>query len=114
MPEIIADETIANQTAEMIQMTGETTPSEMTNQTKKKALKIELYEVTDEDMLARLDALEGHPRWYRRTPVITEDGKKIEIYHMPPDQNRTPESKEYMNYMFESEDSNYLYYNWKR
>lgn len=81
---------------------------------KKKALKIELYEVTDENMLARLDSLEWHPRWYRRTPIKTLSGESIEIYNMPIDQNSSPSSEEYMTQMFEKEDDNFIYYNWNR
>jgi len=95
---------------------------EMTTQTQtpKKALKVELYEVTDENMLARLDSLEGHPRWYRRTPVQTITGEKIEVYHMPLDQNTAPESPGYLEVLLEhyghSEtlDADFLYYNWNR
>ena len=33
----------------------------------------EVYEAT----LAALDRREGHPRWYRRTPVTLEDGAVV-------------------------------------
>jgi gamma-glutamylaminecyclotransferase len=33
----------------------------------------EIYEVSDENTMANLDGLEGHPDWYRRTPVVVED-----------------------------------------
>lgn len=89
------------------------TSQKMTNE-KMKALKIELYEVKDENMLTRLDQLEWHPRWYRRTPIKTLSGESIEIYNMPIDQNSSPSSEEYMQQMFEKEDENFLYYNWTR
>lgn len=97
-------------------MTTPTTP-------KKRTLKVELYEVTDAEMLKRLDQLEWHPRWYVRTPVRTIGGEEIEIYSMPIDKNisHKPEEPmtrmfetEYMAKMFEKEDENFLYYNWTR
>jgi gamma-glutamylcyclotransferase (GGCT)/AIG2-like uncharacterized protein YtfP len=39
----------------------------------------EVYEV-DVETLARLDALEGHPRFYRRTPIALADGSFVETY----------------------------------
>lgn len=46
----------------------------------------EVYEV-DEETLWDLDALEGHPFWYRRekVPVVLEDGREVEawIYFYP-------------------------------
>lgn len=45
-------------------------------------LAVELYEVTDPVQLSRLDALEGHPHWYRRTEVTTASGKLVEVYDM--------------------------------
>ena len=88
-------------------------PQTMTTE-KKKVIKIELYEVTDENMLARLDSLEWHPRWYRRTPIKTLSGESIEIYNMPLDQNTSQSSEAYMAQMFEKEDDNFIYYNWNR
>ena len=35
------------------------------------------------DTLARLDRLEGHPRFYRRVPVALEDGTSVETYVLP-------------------------------
>lgn len=52
------------------------------NQESKKLLKVELYEVKDKETLRRLDSLEWHPNWYRRTPITTEAGKEVEIYDM--------------------------------
>lgn len=39
----------------------------------------ELFEVQEERM-ALLDRLEGHPTWYRREPVVTHSGKQAEAY----------------------------------
>lgn len=43
----------------------------------------ELFEV-DDDTLRRLDALEGHPTWYRRVRITLEDGGPAETYLLPP------------------------------
>jgi gamma-glutamylcyclotransferase (GGCT)/AIG2-like uncharacterized protein YtfP len=45
----------------------------------------EVYEV-DAPTLARLDALEGHPRFYRRTRIALDDGAKVETYLLAPEQ----------------------------
>lgn len=45
----------------------------------------EVYEV-DEPMLAALDRLEGHPRFYRRTRIALEDGAVVETYLLAPEQ----------------------------
>ena len=37
----------------------------------------ELFSVSD-SVLARLDALEGHPTWYRRTPVTVTVAESVE------------------------------------
>jgi gamma-glutamylcyclotransferase (GGCT)/AIG2-like uncharacterized protein YtfP len=42
----------------------------------------ELYRVGPET-LARLDRLEGHPDFYRRTPVRTNEGRQVETYLFP-------------------------------
>lgn len=39
----------------------------------------EVYEV-DPSTLAALDELEGHPRFYRRTPITLADGSLAETY----------------------------------
>ena len=39
----------------------------------------EVYEV-DEPVLARMDRLEGHPRFYRRTSIRLDDGSTVEAY----------------------------------
>ena len=39
----------------------------------------EVYEV-DASLLARLDAFEGHPLFYRRTTIALEDGTSVETY----------------------------------
>lgn len=39
----------------------------------------EVYEV-DAVGLARLDRLEGHPSFYRRTPITLADGAQVETY----------------------------------
>jgi gamma-glutamylaminecyclotransferase len=39
----------------------------------------EVYEV-DEPALARMDRLEGHPRFYRRTSIRLDDGSTVEAY----------------------------------
>lgn len=45
------------------------------------AIKGEVYRV-DEATLTRLDALEGHPSFYRRTPITLDGGgeQEVEIY----------------------------------
>lgn len=50
----------------------------------------EVYEV-DEATLDALDALEGHPDWYRREKVETP-WKKAWVYIMPPQASHTPQS----------------------
>lgn len=40
----------------------------------------EIYRVKNTEMLRRLDSLEGHPNWYRRTPITLEDGSEVEMY----------------------------------
>lgn len=48
---------------------------------------VELYVVDDEDVLADLDALEGHPNWYERKErtFLTAQGEQVKawIYLMP-------------------------------
>lgn len=44
-------------------------------------VKGEVYEITDERMMARLDGLEGHPTAYTRTPVTLRSGRSAEIYY---------------------------------
>lgn len=41
----------------------------------------EIFEVTDSDDLRHLDALEGHPNWYRRTPITVthEQGHPVVV-----------------------------------
>jgi gamma-glutamylaminecyclotransferase len=39
----------------------------------------EVFSVDDETR-ERLDHLEGHPTFYRRTPITLEDGSKVETY----------------------------------
>jgi len=34
----------------------------------------EIYEITDINMLRAMDRLEGHPDWYRRSPIKVTDG----------------------------------------
>lgn len=48
------------------------------------SIKGEVYEV-DKETLARLDRLEGHPRWYKRTPITLNDGFEVETYIYPSD-----------------------------
>lgn len=84
------------------------------NSFKKKLLKVELYEIKSEDMLARLDSLEWHPNWYKRIPVVTLDNEQIEIYHMPLDKNHTLIQEWYLDKMVETVDNKYLYFNWTR
>ncbi len=45
----------------------------------------EVYEV-DARTLASLDALEGHPRFYRRTTIALADGTSAETYLLTPAQ----------------------------
>jgi gamma-glutamylaminecyclotransferase len=42
----------------------------------------ELYEVND-DVLAALDRLEGHPRYYLRAPIILAGWRRAETYFFP-------------------------------
>lgn len=56
---ILSDDAEMNQKMIDTQMKKDgTMTSQTTTDEKKKAIKIELYEVTDENMLARLDSLE--------------------------------------------------------
>lgn len=48
---------------------------------------VEVYEV-DDDQLARIDRLEGHPNWYRREVVDTTVGP-AQMYIMPDDERDT-------------------------
>lgn len=45
----------------------------------------EVYAV-DTETLARLDVLEGHPRFYRRTCIALADGTHVETYLLTPEQ----------------------------
>jgi gamma-glutamylaminecyclotransferase len=45
----------------------------------------DVYEV-DEPMLAAMDRLEGHPKFYRRTTIRLEDGSAVEAYLLQPEQ----------------------------
>lgn len=47
------------------------------------SIKGEVYEV-DKKTLDRLDRLEGHPDWYKRTPIELLDGTQVEVYIYPP------------------------------
>ena len=42
----------------------------------------ELYEV-DDDVLAALDRLEGHPRFYLRAPIVLTGWMRAETYFIP-------------------------------
>ena len=42
----------------------------------------EVYEVNKET-LDMLDRAEGHPNFYVRTPIVLEDGTKVEAYLLP-------------------------------
>ncbi|SDF37355.1 gamma-glutamylcyclotransferase family protein [Myxococcus virescens] len=42
----------------------------------------EVYEV-DAPMLAALDRLEGHPRFYQRSPITLDGGARVEAYLFP-------------------------------
>ncbi len=46
------------------------------------AVEGEVY-IIGPDTLARLDQLEGHPRFYRRAPLALEDGTTVETYLLP-------------------------------
>ncbi|WP_141619454.1 gamma-glutamylcyclotransferase [Myxococcus sp. AB036A] len=48
----------------------------------KHAVEGEVYEV-DALMLAALDRLESHPRFYRRTPITLDDVGRVEAYLFP-------------------------------
>lgn len=45
----------------------------------KHAVAGEVYEV-GEAMLAALDRLEGHPRFYRRTSLVLDGGRRVQTY----------------------------------
>lgn len=45
----------------------------------------EVYEV-DRPTLARLDLLEGHPRFYKRQRIALDDGRQVETYVLSPEQ----------------------------
>ncbi|NUO50453.1 MAG: gamma-glutamylcyclotransferase, partial [Polyangiaceae bacterium] len=47
----------------------------------------EVYEV-DMETLRALDRLEGHPRFYRRTPIVLADGESVETYVLGAEQVR--------------------------
>lgn len=47
-------------------------------------LKGELYIVTP-DIIRRMDKLEGHPWWYKRSRIILEDGTWAFTYLQPPE-----------------------------
>jgi len=49
------------------------------------AVRGEVYEV-DSPTLARLDVLEGHPRFYKRRQVVLADGTTAETYVLSPEQ----------------------------
>ena len=51
----------------------------VTEKVKASTIHGELYEIPDEDTLAKLDELEVHPDWYRRKPipaVMNENGNE--------------------------------------
>lgn len=50
----------------------------------KDAVEGEIYAVGP-DTLARLDKLEGHPKFYRRTTIVLENGFVVETYLLPRD-----------------------------
>jgi len=43
---------------------------------------VEVYEIRDEDVMRRIDMLEGHPEWYRRklVPVVLDNGEVIDAW----------------------------------
>jgi gamma-glutamylaminecyclotransferase len=45
----------------------------------------EVYELEAGPALARVDQLEGHPRFYERTPIVLADGSQAETYLMKAD-----------------------------
>lgn len=45
----------------------------------------ELYAV-DPETLVMIDALEGHPTYYRRAPITLEGGEQVETYLLEPGQ----------------------------
>jgi gamma-glutamylcyclotransferase (GGCT)/AIG2-like uncharacterized protein YtfP len=48
------------------------------------AIRGEVY-LVDPPTLAALDRLEGHPSFYRRTPITLADGREVETYVLPAD-----------------------------
>jgi gamma-glutamylaminecyclotransferase len=42
----------------------------------------EVYEV-DREILVRLDEVEGHPEFFRRTPIVLAEGHEAEAYVLP-------------------------------
>jgi gamma-glutamylcyclotransferase (GGCT)/AIG2-like uncharacterized protein YtfP len=51
----------------------------------KHAVAGELYEI-GEAMLAALDRLEDHPRFYRRTTIVLDGGRRVQTYLLRRDQ----------------------------
>lgn len=57
----------------------------------------EVFSVTDE-VLQNLDRLEGHPMFYKRTPVTLEDGSDVETYLLQRERHApTIESGDWLN-----------------
>jgi gamma-glutamylcyclotransferase (GGCT)/AIG2-like uncharacterized protein YtfP len=46
------------------------------------AIEGEVFDVND-DVLERLDTLEGHPTFYTRTEIELEDGERVGAYLLP-------------------------------
>jgi gamma-glutamylaminecyclotransferase len=43
------------------------------------SVKGEVFDV-DESLIPDIDSLEGHPHWYRRTPIRLAEGEEVETY----------------------------------
>lgn len=63
-----------------------------------KKVLIEVYEVTDRSVLASLDSLEGHPNFYKRSPIKvflpgTSEPLEVEVYQLnnPSTERDSPE-----------------------
>lgn len=80
------------------------TTTSLKDSPKEKFISVELYKIEDEETLRNLDSLEGHPRWYVRTPVKTLSGEIIQVYDMPKERHAySTQTEEYLRDQFTHE-----------